>query len=173
MIGASTFLNPIFKVVTTVAILAAVYFFILRPVLDTTESVSRSVADQTRQALEEGRQRAAETQTSVALNVAHSRINSFANSLLSTWPAASRAVRKCEKAAGDNPDPLERCEDFAETLVHTVQSDRSFALSYATSLNAQGRTGDAQRVEDCVEKAGFKAPPMQRCRDLSYDLLFG
>ena len=36
MIGAGTILNPIIKVVTTVAILAAVYFFLVKPVLDTT-----------------------------------------------------------------------------------------------------------------------------------------
>jgi hypothetical protein len=38
MIGAGTFINPLLKVVTTVAILAAVYFLIVRPVLDTTEN---------------------------------------------------------------------------------------------------------------------------------------
>jgi hypothetical protein len=37
MIGAGTFINPLLKIVTTVAILAAVYFFAIRPVLDTTE----------------------------------------------------------------------------------------------------------------------------------------
>ncbi|HEX2127925.1 MAG TPA: hypothetical protein VHF58_01775 [Solirubrobacterales bacterium] len=37
MLGAGTIINPIIKVVTTVAILAAVYFFIIAPILDTTE----------------------------------------------------------------------------------------------------------------------------------------
>ncbi len=37
MLGAATVINPIIKIVTTVAILAAAYFFILKPVLDTTE----------------------------------------------------------------------------------------------------------------------------------------
>ena len=40
MIGAGTFISPIIKLVTTVAILAAVYFFIVKPVLDTTEKVA-------------------------------------------------------------------------------------------------------------------------------------
>jgi hypothetical protein len=31
-------INPIIKIVTVVAVLAATYFFIVRPVLDTTES---------------------------------------------------------------------------------------------------------------------------------------
>ena len=37
MLGAGTVINPIIKIVTTVAILAAVYFFIVAPILDTTE----------------------------------------------------------------------------------------------------------------------------------------
>jgi hypothetical protein len=36
MLGAGTIINPIIKIVTTVAILAAVYFFILKPMFDTT-----------------------------------------------------------------------------------------------------------------------------------------
>jgi hypothetical protein len=37
MLGAGTVINPIIKVVTTVAILGAVYLFILKPVFDTTD----------------------------------------------------------------------------------------------------------------------------------------
>ena len=37
MLGAGTVINPIIKIVTTVAILAATYVFIVKPVLDTTE----------------------------------------------------------------------------------------------------------------------------------------
>jgi hypothetical protein len=36
MLGAGTIINPIIKIVTTVAILAAVYFFIIKSTLDTT-----------------------------------------------------------------------------------------------------------------------------------------
>jgi predicted PurR-regulated permease PerM len=43
MIGAGTFISPLIKIVTTVAILAAAYFFIVKPVLDTTESAFDSV----------------------------------------------------------------------------------------------------------------------------------
>jgi hypothetical protein len=43
MLGAGTVINPIIKIVTTVAILAAVYFFIIKPVLNTTEdTINRS-----------------------------------------------------------------------------------------------------------------------------------
>jgi hypothetical protein len=37
MLGAGTVINPIIKIVTVVAILAATYVFILKPVLDTTD----------------------------------------------------------------------------------------------------------------------------------------
>lgn len=38
MLGAGTVINPIIKIVTTVAILGAVYLFIVKPTLDTTNS---------------------------------------------------------------------------------------------------------------------------------------
>lgn len=43
MIGAGTVINPIIKVATTVAILAAVYFFFVKPALDTTEHISDGI----------------------------------------------------------------------------------------------------------------------------------
>ncbi len=43
MIGAGTFISPLLKIVTTVAILAAVYFFIVRPILDTTETAFETI----------------------------------------------------------------------------------------------------------------------------------
>ena len=45
MIGAGTVISPIIKIVTTVAILAAVYFFIVKPTLDTTESISTGISE--------------------------------------------------------------------------------------------------------------------------------
>ena len=44
MIGAGTFISPLIKVITTVAVLAAAYFFIVKPVLETTENVSDNVS---------------------------------------------------------------------------------------------------------------------------------
>ena len=38
MLGAGTVINPIIKIVTTVAMLGAVYLFIVKPVLDTTNN---------------------------------------------------------------------------------------------------------------------------------------
>lgn len=45
MLGAGTVINPILKVITTVAILAAVYIFIVKPTLDTTNSAFESFSD--------------------------------------------------------------------------------------------------------------------------------
>jgi hypothetical protein len=44
MIGAGTIINPIIKIVTTVAILGAVYLFLVKPALDTTENISNSIS---------------------------------------------------------------------------------------------------------------------------------
>lgn len=41
MIGAGTIISPIIKIVTTVAILAAIYFFFVKPTLDTVENTTR------------------------------------------------------------------------------------------------------------------------------------
>jgi hypothetical protein len=38
MLGAGTIIGPILKIATTVAVLAAVYVFIVKPILDTTNN---------------------------------------------------------------------------------------------------------------------------------------
>jgi hypothetical protein len=45
MLGASTVINPIIKIVTTVVILGAVYLFFVKPALDTTKEITDSVND--------------------------------------------------------------------------------------------------------------------------------
>jgi hypothetical protein len=45
MLGAGTVINPIIKIVTVVAILAAVYIFIVKPTLDTTNNAFDSFSD--------------------------------------------------------------------------------------------------------------------------------
>lgn len=39
MLGAGTIINPIIKIVTVVALLGAAYLFVVKPILDTTDSV--------------------------------------------------------------------------------------------------------------------------------------
>ena len=169
MIGAGTIINPIVKIVTTVVILGAVYLFIVRPVLDTTENV----VDRTARQFEESQRAAAARSAAFDVDFARSRLDSYESSLGSSWPAAAREVRACARDAGNAAKPLERCVDRAQAIVHSVQSDRNFATSYADSLASQGRSADAARVRDCVEDAAYDVGPMQRCRDLADRLLFG
>jgi hypothetical protein len=169
VIGAGTVINPIVKIVTTVVILGAVYLFIVRPVLDTTEKV----VDQTAAQFERSQRDAAKQSAQMDLDLSKSRTSSFINSLQSGWPAAAREVKDCVRAAGNEPGSYTRCEELAETLVHTVQSDYNFATSYADSLASSGRAAEAERVRDCVDRADFRMGPMQRCRNLADRLLFG
>jgi hypothetical protein len=169
VLGAGTFINPLLKVVTTVAILAAVGIFIVKPVLDTTETAITSVNEQVRNAQEQGQQ----ASENAALESSRSRAESYADSIQGSWPAAAREINGCVKRAGADAGAMERCAELGERIVHTVQSDRNFALSYADSLAARGDAQAAERVRDCVKDAGFKPAAMQRCRALADDLLFG
>ncbi|MDQ3728787.1 MAG: hypothetical protein M3355_04285 [Actinomycetota bacterium] len=168
MIGAGTIINPILKIVTTVAILGAVYLFIVRPVLDTTENISGQVGDQIRQSTADANARSEEFD----LNFARDRAESFASSLYSGWPEAAREVRDCVREADDNAKAMQRCDEFGHTLITEAQSNRNFALSYADSLSARGDVAQSDQVDNCVEDAGFDIRDMQRCRDLADRLLF-
>ena len=170
MLGAGTVINPIIKIVTTVAVLAAAYFFIVKPVLDTTDDAIDKAGQGFDNVTQSANNAFDDAQTSAAI----SRAESYASSLQSNWPAAAREIKQCiKRAAGRGTQAADRCADEGQTLVHSVQSDRSFALSYADSLAAQGDDAAAERVRDCVKDAGFKPAAMQRCRDLADDLLFG
>jgi hypothetical protein len=45
MLGAGTVINPLIKIITTVAILGAVYLFIVKPALDTTNNAFDTFSD--------------------------------------------------------------------------------------------------------------------------------
>jgi len=169
MIGAGTIINPILKVVTTVAILAAAYFFIVKPVLNTTEEISGNVSEQVRQAGINADQASDEFD----LNFAKDRAESFASTLrTSQWSEASREVTDCVRQADKDAKAMQKCDEFAHQLVSEGQSPRNFSLSYADSLSAQGKTAEAAQVEKCVEDAGVDVRHLQRCRDLADRLLF-
>ncbi len=168
MIGAGTIINPILKIVTTVAILGAAYIFIVKPVLDTTESISGDVAEQTRQA----QINAGKASEDFDLNFAKDRAESFASSLRTQWPQAAREVTTCVREADKDAKAMGRCDDFGHELVTQGQSPRNFSLSYADSLSAQGKTAESAQVERCVEDAEFSIRELQRCRDLADRLLF-
>jgi len=98
MIGAGTVINPIIKVVTTVAVLAAACFFIVRPVLDTAEKAVNSAGDQ----FNRSQQHAQQALHDSNLQAAHSRANSYRDSLQSGWPAAAREVGSCIPPSGSS-----------------------------------------------------------------------
>jgi hypothetical protein len=169
LIGAGTIINPIIKVVTTVAILGAVYLLFVRPILDTTEEV----ASKTQAQIAQAQTNAAESSAAAALNSAESRAESYESSLRNTWAAAAREVSACVRDARGKLEAMERCAEFGQTAAHTLQSDYLFATSHADTLESQGDTADAERIRDCVDRAGFKVGPMEHCRTLADDLLFG
>jgi len=168
MLGAGTIINPILKIVTTVAILAASYFFIVEPILDTTENAINEGSKQAERAQRE----AAERSEQVNLDVLESRIDSSLPSLSSSWPAAAREIRSCARDAGRDERGLERCLRLSQTVIG-MQSNRNVSLSCANSVSAQGDSAGAAQIERCVEQAGFKPGAMSRCRDLADRLLFG
>ena len=45
MVGAGTVINPLIKIITTVVILGAVYLFIVKPALDTTNNAFDSFSE--------------------------------------------------------------------------------------------------------------------------------
>ncbi len=169
MLGAGTIINPILKIVTTVAILAAVGIFIVKPVLETTEEVSKGVNDSIQNSLDAGSQ----TASDVEISVARSRAKGYLSSLASSWPAAAFELRECIKDAGNDVQAMNFCANFGSRVVTNVNSNRSRALSYADSLSVQGDTAGAAQVEQCVKDAGFETAAMRRCFNLADDLLFG
>jgi hypothetical protein len=169
MLGAGTVINPIIKIVTTIVVLGATYLFIVKPILDTTDDAINKTSESARAAFQQSQQAFHDSD----LQSARSQANSYRDSLRSSWPAAAREVTACVQKGGDDLHELNRCVNVAQRIVHTVQSDRSFALSYADSLAAQGDSASAARIRSCVKQAGFETAPMQRCRNLADRLLFG
>ncbi len=168
MLGAGTIINPIIKIVTTVAILAAVGIFIVKPVLDTTES-----------AIDKGIEHSRQIQEGVSQNISEAQIDSMrtqlqarSTSLISTWPEASRELRDCARSAGRNAAELERCQKLS-SRVSGMLSDHNIADSYANTLSSQGDTAAADRINECMTDADFQPGPMGRCKELADKLLFG
>jgi hypothetical protein len=104
MIGAGTFINPLLKIITVVAVLGATYIFILEPILDTTEDVSDSINNSIGQSLESTNQQIDEAlqQSGAAQTVETPQ--SSQNSL----KEANRLL-DCIQRANGNVDKMQRC----------------------------------------------------------------
>ena len=168
MLGAGTIINPIIKIVTTVAILAAVGIFIVRPVLDTTEEAIDSAAEQSRQIQENVSQSVSTAQIESKIN----QIQTRSSTLISTRPEASRELRTCARDAGRDAAELDQCLNLA-SRISGMLSDHNIATSYADTLNSQGDTAAADRIDECVADAGVDPRPVSRCQELAEKLLFG
>jgi hypothetical protein len=168
LIGAGTVINPIIKVVTTVAILAAVGIFIVKPVLETTEDLAATTGANVRDSIDSVNRSISNAQIDSMRTQIAGQIQGFA----STWPEAARELRDCARDAGRDGLRLERCTNFADK-VRGMVSDRNFATSYASSLSAQGDTAASDRIEKCVDDAGYTPAAMGKCRRLADQLLFG
>jgi hypothetical protein len=92
MIGAGTFINPLIKIITVVAILAAVYLFFVKPALDTSEDISNTVNENVGRAFDQAN-RASE--------------NAFNN------PEIERAQKlgQCVTKAGGDVDRINKCHE--------------------------------------------------------------
>ena len=102
MIGAGTIISPIIKIVTTVAILAAIYFFFVKPTLDTTENISNSISD----------------------NVADS-IDDFDNLVPDVQKDIDKAFEKTQKASGSSSSDIDKlfaCINKAGTDVDKINT---------------------------------------------------
>jgi peptidoglycan hydrolase CwlO-like protein len=100
VIGAGTFISALLKMVTTVAILAAVYVFVIKPTLDTTEKI-----------------------TSSALEGASGIQESIQQSFGDTADAeeARRQVEEALESAGIKPKRLQRCIERAGGDIDRLQ----------------------------------------------------
>jgi hypothetical protein len=104
MIGAGTFINPLLKIITVVAVLGATYLFIVRPVLDTTEEVSSNINDSVSQSLESTNQQIdkALEQSGAAQTV------EIPQSSQNSLKEANRLL-DCIQRANGNVDKIQRC----------------------------------------------------------------
>ena len=112
MVGAGTFLNPLLKVVATVAILAATYFFIVKPILDTTEGTidrafdeSANIQKSVQQSIKQANQQA---QQQGAGNV------EFEATGLS--PKQAEKIQSCVADAAGDVNALQACGELANRL---------------------------------------------------------
>ncbi|MGI9019664.1 MAG: hypothetical protein ACR2G3_03000 [Solirubrobacterales bacterium] len=102
MIGAGTIISPIIKIVTTVAILAAVYFFFVKPTLDTTEKISTGISDNISESFDE-----------------------FDNFTPDVQKDVNKAVKQAQQASGSNSNDIDKlfdCINAAGTDVNKINT---------------------------------------------------
>ena len=109
MIGAGTFLNPLLKVVSTVAILAAIYFFMVRPILDTTEDISGGVLNSVNKGLDQAAKE--QKQANQAEKQAqHQGAQSFEIQANDVTPKQADKLLKCVQSANGDVTKIQACQ---------------------------------------------------------------
>ena len=119
MLGAGTIINPITKVITTVAILAAVYFFILKPALESTERISSSVTESSQDIQRDVQQsiqdslnlsnQAAGNQVKDAVKDAQQALNEAGINNGTPGAETGTALLDCINAANGNIEAIQAC----------------------------------------------------------------
>jgi F0F1-type ATP synthase membrane subunit b/b' len=112
MIGAGTVISPIVRIVTTVAILAAVYFFIVKPTLDTTKDITDSVTGSVNEATHEALQAVpSNTPNSNKLQrqIQHSIDQAQQSGGSSEAVAQAQKLGECMQQAVGNVDAVQAC----------------------------------------------------------------
>jgi hypothetical protein len=104
--------SGIIRLLVTVGILAAAYFFIVKPVLDTTENVSDTVSNSI-QSANQGFERSfgPHSETSMALRRANRQVQI----------QITRSLRQAKHAAGDDPMKIVHCIQRANGNVDKMQ----------------------------------------------------
>ena len=127
MLGADTFLSALLRIVGTVAVLAAVYFFIIKPILHTTEKVTHDVNHSVNQSFRQSQaqQRQARRQTQHAIRQANRSVRQagiqaqkatvrvskavHGQASLSGLPNHAQKVIRCLQNANGDVTKLEKC----------------------------------------------------------------
>jgi preprotein translocase subunit SecF len=104
MVGAGTFLNPLLKLVTTIAIIAAVYFFLVRPILDTTEDISGGVLNSVNKAQRQANKAEKQAQQQGA--------QSFEVQAKDVTPKQADKLLRCVQEAGGDVEKIQACNEI-------------------------------------------------------------
>ena len=108
MIGAGTFINPLLKVITTVAILAAAYVFIVKPALDTTEAVSDNISESVNFEGFDDLDNSVQPQIEHAVKQAE-RLQENAQAASAAQISNANKLLNCISNAGGNVNAIQRC----------------------------------------------------------------
>jgi predicted PurR-regulated permease PerM len=121
MLGAQTALSAVIRIVSTVVILGAVYFFIVKPALDTTEKITHNIGHTVNHSLNQGLNSAnqamhrAQIHSNRVQRQVRKRVRKTikdANAQVSTTgiPSDAAKILKCIQKANGNVDKMQACQ---------------------------------------------------------------